>query len=169
MTRSPSSRIRGPFKGVHVSELSSRMKFSLLRLSVHSSPTLDTSVRAYSPRRLLYKSKTGEKSTRSERTQESGVERVGWRSLSGWVADTGRDACCREVGRGKGGCTLEEAVGVGEWAVGENRDSRIEKGRRYRRGRVLWWQRERGGRAGGGGQDRVRETAEVGVKNPTRN
>jgi len=102
MTRS-SSRMRGPFKGVHVNELSSRMKFSLLWLSVYSNPTLDTSVRAYSPRRLLYKSKTGEKSTRSERAQESGVERVGWRSLSGWVADTGRDACCREVGGGRVG------------------------------------------------------------------
>lgn len=91
--------------------------FPLLQLSVRSSPTLGTSVRAYSPRWLLYKSKTeGEKSTRSERSQESGVERVGWRSLSGWVADAQG-----EVG-GKGRRVYVGRSSSGWTAVGENRE-----------------------------------------------
>jgi len=125
--------------------------FSLLRLPGRSSPTLSTSVRTYSPRWLLYKSKTeGEKSTNGERSQESGVERVGWRSLSGWVADA-------RQGRGerKGGCTLKEAVVVGrQW---ERTETRIEKGRRYRRRRVLR-EEDRGAEEGEEGQGRVRES-----------
>lgn len=67
--------------------------------------------------------------------------------------------------------TKKERIYIGRssrsWAaVGEKRDSWIEKGRRY-------WKRKtpvRGRpRRRHGGQGRVRETAEVGVKNPTRN
>lgn len=135
----------------------------MLRLFVRSSPTLGTSVRAYSPRWLLYKSKTeGEKSTRSERSQESGVERVGWWSLSGWVADARGEV----EGEREGGCTLEEAVVVRrQWERIEN--SRIEKGRRGTDEEESCERRPRGR-----GRDRAeseRRRVEVGVKNPTRN
>lgn len=105
------------------------------------------------------------RSTRSERSQESGVERVGWRSLSGWVADARR-------GRGVKGRRVYIGRSSSGWtAVGENRDSRIEKGRRYRGEEESCEGRTGGGRGGGvrGTEQRVRETVEVGVKSPTRN
>lgn len=67
---------------------------------------------------------------------------------------------------------MEEAVVVRrQWERTET--SRIEKGRRYRRRRVLREENRRGEEVGRGGEreteSRVRETVEVGVKNPTRN
>jgi len=176
------SDIRGPSGHARARTPVPRAWFPLLRLYVRSNPALGTSVRAYSPRRLLYKSKTGGKSTRSERSQESSAGWVGWRSLSGWVADAGRGA---RSARGRGGSAVEGegevyigGSGRNRTAVGENaRESRIEKGRRHRRGRRVPWQRGqgagrhegRGARMRGEGRGRDRETAEVGVKNPTRN
>jgi len=90
---------------------------------------------------------------------------VGWRSLSGWVADAGRGAPSRGGG-GRGKCTLEEAVGIGrQW-------ERSRESLELRKGEDAGEEEESHGMDGK--EDRARgsrdrETAEVGVKNPTRN